>query len=133
MAAYGRWFNMSTVKTNRIEQVGNTSLPLNVLPVTSFAWVRFNGVGTVSIDGTSVNVASITDAAVGSYVVNFITPPAANTYAVWVNGATGGGAGNVYSVLTTPGTGPTVVSLSNTDGSTVDSSNMTVLVFGERA
>lgn len=124
---------MSTLKTNRVEQVGNTSLPLNLLPVTPFAWVRFNGTGTVSIDGESVNVSSVVDNAVGNYGVRFITPPAVNTYATWVGGTTGAQAGNVYSVLTTPGVGPTVVALTNTGGSTVDSANMSVLVFGGRS
>lgn len=36
------------------------------------AWVNFNGVGTVSIRGSS-NVSSITDAGVGSYTMNFST------------------------------------------------------------
>ncbi len=43
------------------------------------AWVKFNGTGTVAINGSG-NVSSITDNAVGDYTVNFITPMADTNY-----------------------------------------------------
>ena len=36
------------------------------------AWVKFNGTGTVAINGSG-NVSSITDSSTGSYLVNFTT------------------------------------------------------------
>lgn len=46
------------------------------------AWVNFNGTGTVAIRASG-NVSSITDLAVGSYIVNFTTAmPDANYSAV---------------------------------------------------
>jgi hypothetical protein len=45
------------------------------------AWVKFNGTGTVAING-SVNVSSITDNGVGAYTVNFSTAMPDDTYAL---------------------------------------------------
>ncbi len=45
------------------------------------AWVKFNGTGTVAING-SVNVSSITDNGTGQYTVNFSTAMADDTYAL---------------------------------------------------
>jgi hypothetical protein len=45
------------------------------------AWVNFNGTGTVAIRA-SFNVSSITDSAVGTYVVNLTTAISDTSYAV---------------------------------------------------
>ena len=51
------------------------------------AWVRFNGTGTVAINGSG-NVSSITDNATGDYTVNFTTAMPDANYSV------AGGLGN---------------------------------------
>ncbi len=50
-------------------------------PSPTKAWVLFNGVGTVSILGSS-NISSITDRGVGLYTINLITPMPNTNYAV---------------------------------------------------
>ncbi len=63
---------MSTLKTNNIEQVGNTELPLNLLPVTASAWASFSGVTNI-LNG-SHNISSVTDNATGAYTFNLALP-----------------------------------------------------------
>lgn len=45
------------------------------------AWVNFNGTGTIAVRG-SLNVASLTDDATGSYLVNYTTNMADGNYSV---------------------------------------------------
>ena len=45
------------------------------------AWVNFNAAGNIVINGQG-NVASITDNAVGNYIINFTTPMSDENYAV---------------------------------------------------
>lgn len=49
-----------------------------------FAWVNFNGTGTVAIRGAK-NVSSITDNGAGNYTINFSEPAPDANYAVSVN------------------------------------------------
>lgn len=91
------------------------------------AWVNFNGQGTVAIRGSG-NVSSITDSAVGNYVVNFTTSmPDGNYSAVastwrastWVDGGVG-----VYNYNTSN------VSVQNMEAQVgVDTSYFSVAVF----
>lgn len=66
------------------------------------AWVNFNGIGTVSIRGSS-NVTSITDNGVGDYTINFTTPMVDTNYAVvgttkYDNAGGAGGGGVIVDV-----------------------------------
>lgn len=54
------------------------------------AWVNFNGTGTVAVRD-SLNVASLTDDATGSYLVNYTTNMADGNYSVVTDNA-----GTVY-------------------------------------
>lgn len=71
---------MSTVRTENLSNIaGNRTMTMDRLAQgVAFAWVNFQGAGTVAIR-RSYNVASITDNGVGDYTVNFTTPcPDAN-------------------------------------------------------
>lgn len=48
------------------------------------AWVNFNGLGVVAINGSG-NVSSITDLATGTYTVNFTTSFSDTNYAPFVS------------------------------------------------
>jgi hypothetical protein len=52
------------------------------------AWIKFNGIGTVSIYGSG-NVSSLTDISVGTYRVNLTTALEDTNYSICIN--TGGG------------------------------------------
>ncbi|AUR96752.1 hypothetical protein NVP1232O_18 [Vibrio phage 1.232.O._10N.261.51.E11] len=62
---------MSTLKTNRVEQVNNTDLPTNLLPVTASVWARVNN-GALLTDG--FNASSVTDNGTGDFTLNFSSP-----------------------------------------------------------
>jgi hypothetical protein len=70
------------------------------------AWVNFNGVTTVTING-SFNVSSVTRAATGQYAINFTTAMPNANYSMVALGSiySGGGAssGFIISELTTNG------------------------------
>ena len=56
-----------------------------------YAWVNFNGTGTVAIRASG-NVSSITDNNTGDYTVNFTTAMPDENYAVCISA---GGGGNI--------------------------------------
>jgi hypothetical protein len=66
LAKHGRWFDMSTLKVNTLEEatVGGATF------YTAKAWVNFIGGGTVTIRDSG-NVSSITDNGTGEYYANF--------------------------------------------------------------
>lgn len=70
------------------------------------AWVVFNGIGTVSIDG-AFNVSSITDVATGSYQVNFATAMPDTNYACVASCTTDGVTFNGWVIPSQTGTGKT--------------------------
>lgn len=118
--------------------VANSSLVMTALNASGSppiyacrAWVKFNGTGTVAINGSG-NVSSITDSGVGLYRVNFTTAmPDVNFAAVGAVANVGTTAAtqqrpSVYSYATTG------VSLSSTQGSTAslsDTDEASVAVF----
>lgn len=65
---------MSTAKFDTLQNAaGSKSVPVStVVDGSAKAWVAFNGTGTVAISG-AFNCTSITDVAVGQYVVNLTT------------------------------------------------------------
>ena len=73
---------MSTIKTETLSTPSNATVPVDtVVNGTAKAWVNFNGTGTVAIR-RAFNVSSITDIAVGQYVVNFTTAMVNANYAI---------------------------------------------------
>lgn len=66
LAKHGRWFNMSTLKVNTLEEATSGGATF----YTAKAWVNFNGTGTVAIRANG-NVSSITDLGTGRGTVNF--------------------------------------------------------------
>ena len=62
------------------------------------AWVNWNGVGTVAIDG-SFNVSSVTDNGVGDYTLNFATAMSNANYAVSLQGTTYSATNTVITML----------------------------------
>lgn len=117
---------MSTVKTNRIEQLENTNLPMNLLPVTASAWVAFNGTGVPAIIGNH-NVSSVTDNGVGAYTVNFTTALTNANYATFVTANVASGAITREIAKTTSSAS---VSVHNNSGAAVDSDSVNVVIFG---
>jgi hypothetical protein len=131
LAKHGRWFNMSTIKVNTIEEATSGGATY----FTAKAWANFNGVGTVSIlaDG---NVSSITDRGVGLYTANLTTSTSTSNQAV-----TGGGGwmadltyiGNLYrdkNVAKSTGSVGIMTAKSNggATGPAYDASDMSVVV-----
>jgi hypothetical protein len=57
------------------------------------AWIKFNGNGTPSINGSG-NVSSITDNGTGDYIINFTTALTDTNYG-FVASADGGGSGSI--------------------------------------
>ena len=68
LAKHGRWFNMSTLKVNTLEEATSGGATF----YTAKAWVNFIGGGTVTIRDSG-NVSSITDIGTGQYYANFST------------------------------------------------------------
>lgn len=66
-------------------------------PSSCKAWVKFNGTGTVTING-SYNVASITDNGTGDYTINFSTPFSSANYCA-VRGLISGSVGGEYTLV----------------------------------
>ena len=81
---------MSTLKVTNIQATGETA-SRSVSGVAA-AWVNFNGTGTVTI-GDSVNVASLTDNATGSYFTNFTNAMSNADYGGSASGRTAGDLG----------------------------------------
>lgn len=73
---------MSTLRANTLSnQAGSQSIAVDrVAQATPFAWVNFNGTGTVAIRA-QYNVSSITDNGTGNYTVNFTTAAPDANYA----------------------------------------------------
>jgi hypothetical protein len=63
------------------------------------AWVKFNGTGTVAINGSG-NVSSITDNGTGNYTVNFTTAMPDANYSV--SGASGAYAQIYFDSFSSP-------------------------------
>ena len=64
------------------------------------AWVKFNGTGTVTINGSG-NVSSITDNGTGNYTINFTTAMPDDTYSVagWACDNNSGGNMTIVSAF----------------------------------
>ena len=64
------------------------------------AWVKFNGTGTVTINGSG-NVSSITDNGTGNYTINFTTAMPDDTYSVagWACDSNSGGSMTIVSAF----------------------------------
>lgn len=74
---------MSKLKVTTIANQNDTkSVPSEtVIAGSAKAWVRFNGIGVVSILD-SFNVSSITDNGVGDYTLNFTNPMSNSNYGI---------------------------------------------------
>lgn len=83
---------MSTLNVNTINSASGSGQP--AISGLAKAWVNFNGTGTVAIRA-SYNVSSITDVAVGLYLVNMTTAMPDTNYC---NIATGGGGSGLFFV-----------------------------------
>ena len=101
------------------------------------AWIHFQGTGTVAINN-NFNVSSVTDEGTGLYEVNFSTSMPNANYVTQVNGQlddTSGGNSTdnvIYSIVNTPQTtSSTRVFSRQATGSTLDSLNMFVAIFGD--
>lgn len=95
------------------------------------AWVNFNGAGTVAIRASG-NVSSITDNAIGSYTVNFLTAmPDANFVAnVSINNVSGGSALVCpYVVVPSSSSSVQINNLQNSGGNPADSSGTLVSIY----
>lgn len=117
---------MSTLKINTLSNVaGSQSISTDrVAQGTAFAWVNFNGTGTVAIRA-SYNVSSITDnGGAGAYTVNFASAaPDANYAAVALPQV----AGTVYSISTT--TAGFQIQVVNTGFASADAAVVSVVAF----
>jgi hypothetical protein len=80
-----------------------------------YAWVNFNGTGTVAIRGSG-NVASITDNGVGDYTVNLITAIPDINYTIVASGYLGSLSTEGDITLQHPTTAPTVSSFRIANG-----------------
>jgi len=94
------------------------------------AWVRFNGLGTVSIFGSG-NVSSITDDGTGAYVVNLTTAMPDTSYAiingVWDDALTPTGAVICRVLIAT--SSAINVRTQNADGTLKDNSSIGIAIF----
>ena len=97
------------------------------------AWVHFNGSGTVAIDA-SYNVSSITDNGTGNYTLNFATAMVDANYS-WSGSAlhtttsiVGTHANALNDIIST--TQLQTHTIHMTAGTSVDSANITLQVFG---
>lgn len=89
---------MSTIAAQRISNLAGTASTSmdDAINGSAKAWVNFNGTGTVAIRA-SYNVSSITDNAVGDYMVNFTNAMQDTNYAVT---GTTGSVGAIVGVIT---------------------------------
>jgi len=115
---------MSTLKTNTLSNTaGSQSILVDrVAQGTAFAWVNFQGAGTVSIR-RSYNVTSITDNGTGDYTVNFTTACPTANYTVtgassWVPGEEGNLLVQQASVAPVTGSSRVVTGVPGTAGTT---------------
>ena len=85
---------MSTLKVDTIQDQagGNASTPDEIYSGRAKAWLKMNGVGTVSIY-SSYNVSSITDIGTGEYRMNFTTAFSDASYACVSSGSESGVGG----------------------------------------
>ena len=88
---------MSTLKVGTIQDTsaGSSSTPAQIMNGRAKAWVKWNGTGTLAING-SYNVSTVTDNGTGDYQVNFTTAFANANYTANFQGddATIGGTGH---------------------------------------
>mgnify|MGYP003625691495 CR=1 FL=1 len=70
---------MSTVKANDLTNVTGGIPTVKSQQLIPTAWVNFNGIGTLAIRD-SEGVSSVTDSAVGNYLVNFAITMANSSY-----------------------------------------------------
>lgn len=92
----------------------------------AFAWVRFNGAGTIS---GSNNVASVTRNSVGFYTLTFITNPTTTNYIINGNCQSVSGAG-LFVSPTNIAPGSFQIATYTTTPTATDSSNVWISVFG---
>jgi hypothetical protein len=136
---------MSTLKVNTVQHI--TSGFNNVVQFTDGsgtqngtlcrAWVRFNGTGAISING-SFNVSSITDVGTGHYRVNWANNFPNVNYCSLVCG-TGGQTSSGYvqhdsdqfggQGVNTPAVGSISLRATNSSGSNVDHEWVTAAAF----
>lgn len=85
---------MSTLKVTNIQDTagGNSSTSAQIYSGRAKAWIKFNGVGTVSIY-SSFNVSSLTDNGTGDYSMNFSTAMPDANYCVVSSGSESGVGG----------------------------------------
>ncbi|QIG70816.1 putative tail fiber protein [Rhizobium phage RHph_I1_18] len=97
------------------------------------AWVRFNGTGTVAINGSG-NVSSITDLGTGTYQINFTTAMSSNDYCAIANATQANSASlewqaTCYDYQTT--SVKVVTGQAGTSSSTIaDNAVVSVAIFG---
>lgn len=124
---------MSTLKANTISNVaGSQSISTDrVAQGAAFAWVNFNGTGTIAIR-QAYNVSSLTDNGVGDYTLNFTTAAVDANYAVVgvqnSNVSSSGSACRALSPLTLTSSTARVVNVAGT-GAAEDSPTTCVALF----
>ena len=123
---------MSTLKLDTLSnKAGTASVPSDtIVSGTAKAWVNFNGTGTVAIR-RAFNVSSITDAALGTYIINFTNAmPDANYAISWsstyaANSNTNWYTDRIFYNYTTT----SVISYGGNGGSISDADILCVSVF----
>jgi hypothetical protein len=91
---------MSTLNTVNITNGTDSITVEGAVKGSAKAWVNFNGTGTVAIRA-SYNVSSITDVAVGKFIVNFSNALTDSSFsAVCSAGTSGLSAGMAYPAAT---------------------------------
>ena len=70
---------MSEIRTDTISAANGTDPVTLTKQSAAKAWVNFNGTGTIALRD-SVNIASVTDNAVGTYTLNFSNNMANTSY-----------------------------------------------------
>jgi len=120
---------MSTAKFDTLQNAaGSKSVPVaTVVDGSAKAWVNFNGTGTVAIRA-AFNVTSITDAGVGTYVVNFTTAMPDANYSAVAQFNTGAG-GNILDVNTYAAGSVAIQTRTGTGAVGSDSATVSVAIF----
>ena len=120
---------MSTIRATTLSNLaGSQTISTDrVAQGTAFAWVNFNGTGTVAIRG-SYNVTSITDNGTGNYTVNFTAAAPDANYSAQVT-TSGSGAGGICIGGSTVRVAASCTVQTTTSGATVDNDYVGVTIF----
>ena len=118
-----------TVVMSTLSDGTNSTSATNPILGSAKAWVRFNGVTTVTINA-SYNVSSVTRSSAGAYTVNFTNALADANYivvgAAWYTGV----SAEVLGIQTLPSSGSSAaLQVVNTLGSAADGNFVSAAFF----